>query len=175
MFLIALLCVAVGDPCVVCVDPKQSCPRAHLCARWPQRVAVTLFSREICCHAFTCVLLRGQCAGGCAVAEWRERSGGKCVSAAARSRAGCLAAEGIAQPAQHCSCRAPSITLQDRSRRHQHAARQWIPPPPRVRPEGDTSAVAFRGGPRHRALAAECLRCGEHCGGDLPPSRWTDA
>ncbi|RNC48458.1 hypothetical protein TcCL_NonESM01690 [Trypanosoma cruzi] len=112
-------------------------------ARLPQRVIVALFSREICYDAFTCVLLRGQCAGGCAVAEWRERSGGKCVSAAVKSRAERLAAEGIARPAQHLSCRAPSITLQHRSRRQQHAARQRMPPPPRVRPEGDISAVAF--------------------------------
>ncbi|RNC39958.1 hypothetical protein TcCL_NonESM10624 [Trypanosoma cruzi] len=29
----------------------------------------------MCRDAFTCVLLRGQCAGGCAIAGWRERSG----------------------------------------------------------------------------------------------------
>ncbi|PBJ80310.1 hypothetical protein BCY84_01577 [Trypanosoma cruzi cruzi] len=55
----------------------------------------------------------------------------------------------------------------------------------------DTSAVVFRGGTpcgaaacpqpsrgvrtRHRALAAECLRRGGHCGGVPPPFRWTDA
>ncbi|RNF01446.1 hypothetical protein TcG_11873, partial [Trypanosoma cruzi] len=33
--------------------------------------------------------------------EWRERSGGKCVSAAVKGRAGRLVAEGIAHPAQH--------------------------------------------------------------------------
>ncbi|EAN84043.1 hypothetical protein Tc00.1047053510233.20 [Trypanosoma cruzi] len=33
-------------------------------------------------------------------------------------------------------CRAPSITPQHRSRRHQHTARQRMPPPSRVRPEG---------------------------------------
>ncbi|RNC44564.1 hypothetical protein TcCL_NonESM05669 [Trypanosoma cruzi] len=120
------------------------------------------------------------CAGGRAVAEWRERSGGNCVSAAVKGRAGRLAAEEIAHPAQHRFCRAPSITLQDCSRCHQHAARQRMPPPPRVRPEGDTFAVAFGGGTpcgtaacpkpprrlrtRHRALAAECLRRGGHCG-----------
>ncbi|RNC33112.1 trans-sialidase, partial [Trypanosoma cruzi] len=42
---------------------------SDLSARWPQRVIVALFSREICYDAFTCVLLRGQCACGCAVAE----------------------------------------------------------------------------------------------------------
>ncbi|RNF12688.1 hypothetical protein TcG_08764, partial [Trypanosoma cruzi] len=84
-----------------------------------------------------------------------------------------LAAEGTARPAQHRSCRAPSITPQHRSRRQQHAARKRKPTPPRVRPEGDTSAVVFRGGTlcgtvacpkpprgvrtRHRALAAESL------------------
>ncbi|KAF5218194.1 hypothetical protein ECC02_008908 [Trypanosoma cruzi] len=164
---------------------------SDLSARWPQRVAVTLLSREICCHAFTCVLFRGLCTGGCAIAGWRERSGRKCVSAAVKSRAGCLAAEGTAHPTQHRSCRASNITLQDCSRRHQHAARQRMPPPPRVRPEGNVSAVAFRGvtpcgtvacpqtprrvRTRHRALAAECLRRGGHCGGVFPPSRWTDA
>ncbi|EAN83052.1 hypothetical protein Tc00.1047053510591.20 [Trypanosoma cruzi] len=164
---------------------------SDLSARWPQRVAVTVFSREICCHAFQCVLLWGQCGGGCAIAEWRERSGGKCVSAAVRSRAGCLAAEDTAHPAKHRSCRAPSITLQHRSRRHQHAARQWMPPLKRMRLEGDTSAVAFRGGTpcgkvacpqrprgvctRHRALAVEFLRRGGHCGGVFPHSMWTDA
>ncbi|ESS61449.1 hypothetical protein TCDM_10957 [Trypanosoma cruzi Dm28c] len=81
-----------------------------LSARWPQRVAATLFSREICYDAFTCVLLRGQCAGGCAIAGWRERSGRKCVGAAVKSCAGCLAAEGIARPAQHRSCLAPSLS-----------------------------------------------------------------
>ncbi|PBJ76188.1 hypothetical protein BCY84_09870 [Trypanosoma cruzi cruzi] len=84
---------------------------SDLSARWLQRVAATLFSWEICCHVFTCVLLRGQCAGGCAIAEWRERSGGNCVSAAVRSRAGCLAAEGIAHPTQRRSCLAPSLSL----------------------------------------------------------------
>ncbi|RNC61200.1 hypothetical protein TcCL_ESM00965 [Trypanosoma cruzi] len=164
---------------------------SDLSARWPQCVAVTLLSREICYDAFTGVLFRGLFTGGCAIAEWRERSGGKYVSAAVRSRAGCLAAEGTAHPAQHRSCRTSSITLQHRSRRHQHAARQWMPPPPRVRPEGDTSAVTFRGvtpcgtvacpkpprgaRTRHRALDAECLRRGRHCGGVFPPSRWTDA
>ncbi|RNC54962.1 hypothetical protein TcCL_ESM07601 [Trypanosoma cruzi] len=166
---------------------------SDLSARWLQRVAVTLLSREICYDAFPCVLLRGQCAGGCAIAGWRERRGGKCVSAAVRSRAGRLAAEGIAHPAQHRSCRAPSLShsLQHRSRRQQHAARQRMPPPPRVRPERDTSAVAFRGGTpcgtaacpkpprrvctRHRALDAGCLRQIGHCGGVLPPCRWTDA
>ncbi|RNC40022.1 hypothetical protein TcCL_NonESM10549 [Trypanosoma cruzi] len=118
---------------------------SDLSARWPQCVAVALLSREICYDAFTGVLFRGKYAGGCAIAEWRERSGGKCVSAAVKSRAGCLAAEGTAHPTQHRSCRASNITLQDRSRRHQHAARQRMPPPPRVRPEGGTSAVTFRG------------------------------
>ncbi|RNC54805.1 hypothetical protein TcCL_ESM07760 [Trypanosoma cruzi] len=164
---------------------------SDLSARWLQRVAVTLFYREICCHVFTCVLFRGQCAGGCAVAGWRERSGGRCVSAAVKGRAVCLAAEGTAHPTQHRSCRTSSITLQHRSRRHQYAARQRMPPPPRVRPEGDTSAVTFRGvtpcgtvacpkpprgaRTRHRALDAECLRRGGHRGGVFPPSRWTDA
>ncbi|RNF08550.1 hypothetical protein TcG_09878, partial [Trypanosoma cruzi] len=100
---------------------------SDLSARWLQRVAATLFSWEICYQVFTCVLLRGQCAGGCAIAEWRERSGGKCVSAAVKGRAGRLAAEGLAHPAQHRFCRASSITLQNRNRRHQHAARQWMP------------------------------------------------
>ncbi|RNC56612.1 hypothetical protein TcCL_ESM05868 [Trypanosoma cruzi] len=117
-----------------------------LSARWPQRVAVTLFSREIRCQVFTCVLLRGQCAGSCAIAGWRERSGGNCVSAAVKSRAGRLAAEGTAHPTQRRFCRASNITLQHRSPRQQHAARQRMPPPPRVRPEGNTSAVTFRGG-----------------------------
>ncbi|RNE96194.1 trans-sialidase [Trypanosoma cruzi] len=40
---------------------------------------------------------------------------------------GTMAAEGLAHPAQHRSCRASSITLQNRNRRHQHAARQWMP------------------------------------------------
>ncbi|RNC58274.1 hypothetical protein TcCL_ESM04081 [Trypanosoma cruzi] len=127
-------------------NARDGASAPDLSARWLQRVAVILISREICYDAFTCVLFRGKCAGGCAIAGWRERRGGKCVSAAVESRAGRLAAEGTAHPAQHRSCRAPSITLQHRNRRHQHAARQRMPPPPRVRPEGDTSAVAFRGG-----------------------------
>ncbi|ESS55288.1 hypothetical protein TCDM_13252 [Trypanosoma cruzi Dm28c] len=114
---------------------------------------------EICCHVFTCVLLGGQCAGGCAIAGWRERSGRKCVSAAVRSRAGCLAAEGTARPAQHRFCRASSITLQHRNRRHQHAARQRMPPPPRVRPEGTRLMLRSEGAIRvaqrlaHKLLA----------------------
>ncbi|RNC36447.1 trans-sialidase [Trypanosoma cruzi] len=72
---------------------------SDLSARWPQRVAATLFSRRICCHAFNCVLFRGQCAGDCAVAGWRERSGRNCVGAAVKGRAGRLAAEGLARPA----------------------------------------------------------------------------
>ncbi|ESS60865.1 hypothetical protein TCDM_11585 [Trypanosoma cruzi Dm28c] len=36
-----------------------------------------------------------------------------------------------------------SLSLQHLIRRQQHAARQRMPPSPRVRPEGDTSAVAF--------------------------------
>ncbi|RNC35573.1 hypothetical protein TcCL_Unassigned01541 [Trypanosoma cruzi] len=109
---------------------------SDLSALWPQRAAVALFSWEICCHVFTCVLLRRQCAGSCTIAGWMERSGGKCVSAAVSSRAGCLAAEGLAHPTQHRFCRAPSLTLQNCNRRQQHAARQRMPPPPRVRPEG---------------------------------------
>ncbi|RNC54997.1 hypothetical protein TcCL_ESM07563, partial [Trypanosoma cruzi] len=136
-------------------------------------------------------LLRRQCAGGCAVAGWMERSGRKCVSAAVKSRSGCLAAEGIAHPTQHRFCRALSLTLQNCNRRQQHAARQRMPPPPRVRPEGDTPDVAFRGGTpcgtvacpqtprgvrtRHRALAAERLRQIGHFVGVLSHSIWTDA
>ncbi|EAN84376.1 hypothetical protein TcCL_ESM05772 [Trypanosoma cruzi] len=104
---------------------------SDLSARWPQRVAVALFSREICYDAFTCVLFRGQFADGCAIAEWRERCGGKCVIAAVRSRAGRLAAEGIARPSQHRSCLAPSLshcsiladaggTQRGRGSRHRH-------------------------------------------------------
>ncbi|RNC44988.1 hypothetical protein TcCL_NonESM05318 [Trypanosoma cruzi] len=190
MFFIALLCVAVVDPCVVCVwPPKQSCPRAHLLARWPQRVAVTLFSWEICRDAFTCVLFRGQCACGCAVAEWRERSGRRCVSAAVKSHTGCLAAEGIAHPKQHRSCRAPSLTPQHRSRRHRHAARQRMPPPPRVRPEGTRLLLRFE--ESHRVaqwraqnLLAESAHDTRHwprsacflkdaAVESLPPSGWT--
>ncbi|RNC34287.1 hypothetical protein TcCL_Unassigned02933 [Trypanosoma cruzi] len=127
-----------------------------------------------------CVASGTMCCGGCAIAEWRERSGRKCVSTPVRSRAGFLAAEGIAHPTQHRSCRALYITPQHRSRHHQHAARQRMPPPPRVRPEGNTSAVAFRGGTpcgtvacpkphrgvctRHWALTAECLCRGGPCG-----------
>ncbi|RNF19110.1 hypothetical protein TcG_04245 [Trypanosoma cruzi] len=82
-------------------------------------------------------------------------------------------------------------SLQHRIRRQQHAARQRMPPPPRVRPEGNTPAVAFRGvtpcgtaacpqPPRglralHRAVDAGCLRRGRHCGGVPPPCRWMDA
>ncbi|ESS55197.1 hypothetical protein TCDM_13348 [Trypanosoma cruzi Dm28c] len=83
------------------------------------------------------------CFGDNVPAAVRLPDGGNCVSAAVKGRAGCLAAERIARPAQHRSCRASSITPQHRSRRHQHAARQRMLPPPRVRPEGDTSAVAF--------------------------------
>ncbi|RNC34213.1 trans-sialidase [Trypanosoma cruzi] len=86
------------------------------------------------------------CFGDNVPAAVRLPGGGKCVSAAVKGRAGRLAAERIALPTQHRSCRAPSITLQHRSRRHQHAARLRMPPLTRVRPEGNTSAVAFRGG-----------------------------
>ncbi|EKF38279.1 hypothetical protein MOQ_001514, partial [Trypanosoma cruzi marinkellei] len=73
------------------------------------------------------------------------------------------------------------FTLRHHGRRQQHAARQRTPSPPRVRPGGNTSAVAFRGGTscgtaapptpshgvrtRHRAVDAECLRRGGHCSG----------
>ncbi|RNF13685.1 hypothetical protein TcG_08363 [Trypanosoma cruzi] len=66
-----------------------------------------------------------------------------------------------------------------------------MPPPPQLSPEGNTTAVAFRGctpcgtvacpqtprgvRTRHRALAAECLRRGGHCGGVLSHSTWMDA
>ncbi|EKF38902.1 hypothetical protein MOQ_000881, partial [Trypanosoma cruzi marinkellei] len=102
----------------------------ELSARWRQLVAFTLFSREICCRAFTCVLFWGQCAGGCAIAGWREvreRSGQKC--------------RWVSRSGWHCPPnRAPllhgtlSHSLQHRNRRRQHAARQRMPPPPRVRP-----------------------------------------
>ncbi|RNC51796.1 trans-sialidase, partial [Trypanosoma cruzi] len=42
---------------------------SDLSARWPQCVAVTLLSREICYDAFTGVLFRGLFTGGCAIAE----------------------------------------------------------------------------------------------------------
>ncbi|EKG01760.1 hypothetical protein TCSYLVIO_007227 [Trypanosoma cruzi] len=126
-------------------NARDGASAPDLSARWLHRVAAILISREICYDAFTCVLFRGQCAGGCAVAGWRERSGGKCVGAAVKSRAGCFAAEGTAHPAQHRSCRASFITPQHRNRRHQHAARQRMPPPPRVRPEGTRLLLCFEG------------------------------
>ncbi|RNC52156.1 trans-sialidase [Trypanosoma cruzi] len=58
---------------------------------------------------------------------------------------GTMAAEGIAHPTQHRFCRASSITLQHRNRRQQHAARQRMPPPPRVRLEGTRLMLRFEG------------------------------
>ncbi|PBJ77886.1 hypothetical protein BCY84_05479 [Trypanosoma cruzi cruzi] len=132
------------------------------------------------------------CFGGNVLAAVRFPDGGNCVSAAVRNRAGRLAAEGIAHPSQRRTVGHPlSVCLQHRNRRHQHAARQRKPPLTRVRPEGDTSAVALRGGTacgtvacpkpprgactRHRALDVGCLRHEGHCGGVPPPCRWTDA
>ncbi|RNC34298.1 hypothetical protein TcCL_Unassigned02928 [Trypanosoma cruzi] len=111
-----------------------------LSARWPQRVAVTLCSRR-----YAATLLLVCCFGDNVPAAVRLPSGGKCVSAVVESRVGCLAAEGIAHPTQHRSCRASSITPQHLSRRQQHAARQRMPLPPRVRLEENASAVVFRG------------------------------
>ncbi|RNC36698.1 trans-sialidase [Trypanosoma cruzi] len=62
---------------------------SDLSARWPQCVAVALFSREICCHAFTCVVSGTMCwrLCGCRMEgeerkEVRERRGqeSRCVS-----------------------------------------------------------------------------------------------
>ncbi|EAN87762.1 hypothetical protein Tc00.1047053508071.40 [Trypanosoma cruzi] len=110
---------------------------------------------------------------------WRELRERRCQESRWASCRGGHCPPNAAPP-----CRAPSITPQHRSRRHQHTARQRMPPPPRVRPEGDTSAVAFRGvtscgtaacpkpprglRTRHRAVDAECLRRGGHRGG-IPP------
>ncbi|ESS55406.1 hypothetical protein TCDM_13128 [Trypanosoma cruzi Dm28c] len=55
--------------CFVSAAVSVGAAASDLSARWPQRVAVALFSWEICYDAFTCVLFRGQCAGSCAVAE----------------------------------------------------------------------------------------------------------
>ncbi|PBJ77090.1 hypothetical protein BCY84_07204 [Trypanosoma cruzi cruzi] len=187
MLFVALVCVAVVDPCVVCVWPQNKVVRGHTClARWPQRVAVTLFSREICRDAFTCVLFRGQCAGGCAVAGWRERSGREVRERRGQESRWVSRRGGHCPPAQHRSCRAPSITPQHRSRRQQHAARKRMPTTTTSATGRDTSAVVFRGGTlcgtvacpkpprgvrtRHRPLAAECLRL-RTCGGVSLPSR----
>ncbi|RNF09369.1 trans-sialidase [Trypanosoma cruzi] len=74
---------------------------------------------------------------------------------------GTMAAEGLAHPTQHRSCRASSITLQHRNRRQWHAARQRKPTPPRVRPEENTSAVAFRGG--NPCGTAACPQTSSRC------------
>ncbi|RNC46438.1 trans-sialidase [Trypanosoma cruzi] len=145
---------------------------------------------------YATTLSRVCCFGGNVLAAVRlpnggRGAGGKCVSAAVRSRAGCLAAEGIAHPTQHCSCRASSITLQHRYRRHQHAARQRKPPPPRVRPF--RTRLLLRSEGAHRVaqwrvqnLIAEsahdtgnwprnvCVKW-DTAVESLPPSRWTDA
>ncbi|RNC61202.1 hypothetical protein TcCL_ESM00968 [Trypanosoma cruzi] len=105
--------------------------------------------------------------------RWVSRRGGPCPPNAAPLMSGIF-----------------SITLQHLSRRQQHTARQRMPPPPRVRPGGDTSAVAFRGDnpcgtaaclktsrgvrTRQRAVAAECLRHEGRCGGVPLPSRRTE-
>ncbi|RNC36662.1 hypothetical protein TcCL_Unassigned00364 [Trypanosoma cruzi] len=108
-----------------------------LSARWPQRVAATLFFREICRNAFPCVLLRGQCAGGCAIAEWKERTGME-----VRERGG-QGSRWVSRRGGPCPPNPAlllsgtlSLTSQHLSRRHQHAERQRMPPQPRVRPEG---------------------------------------
>ncbi|KAF8299600.1 hypothetical protein TcBrA4_0052860 [Trypanosoma cruzi] len=151
-----------------------------------RRVAVTSFLGK-----YVATLSLECCFGGNVLAAVRFPDGGNCVSAAVKSRTGCLAAEGIAHPSQRRPVGHPlSVCLQHRNRRHQYAARQRMPPLTRVRPEGDTSAVALRGGTpcgtvacpkpprgvctRQRALNVGCLRHEGHCGGVPPPCRWTD-
>ncbi|RNE96301.1 hypothetical protein TcG_13069 [Trypanosoma cruzi] len=75
-------------------------------------------------------------------------------------RVGTMAAEGLAHPTQHRFCRASSITLQHRNRRHQHAARQRMPPPPRVRPEGTRLMLRFGGAHRVAQWRAQNLIAG---------------
>ncbi|RNC41697.1 hypothetical protein TcCL_NonESM08725 [Trypanosoma cruzi] len=58
LFLLHFCALLLVTPAGVRVAPKQSCSRAHLSARWPQRVAVTLFSWE-----YAVTLLRACCFG----------------------------------------------------------------------------------------------------------------
>ncbi|EAN83063.1 hypothetical protein TcCL_NonESM10308 [Trypanosoma cruzi] len=47
--------------CFVSAAVGVGAAASDLSARWPQRVSVALFSREICCHAFTCVASGTMC------------------------------------------------------------------------------------------------------------------
>ncbi|RNC42480.1 hypothetical protein TcCL_NonESM07901 [Trypanosoma cruzi] len=191
MFLIGILCVAVGDPCVVCVWPQNKVVRGLTCWHDGRSVWLSLCSLGNMPRLFyVCFVSGTMCWRLCdcrvegeAWRELRERRGQELRLVSRRG--------GHCPPNAALLLSAHTLTLQHCSRRHQHAARQRMPPPPRVRPEGDASAVAFRGGTscgtaacpkssrrartRHRALAAECLRRGGHCGGVPPHSMLTDA
>ncbi|RNC43676.1 hypothetical protein TcCL_NonESM06620 [Trypanosoma cruzi] len=86
----------------VMVHPHRTCRPDD------RSVWLPLCSRRICCHVFTCVLFRGQCAGGCAIAGWREwremreRRGQESRWVSRR--------EGLCQPTRHRFCRAPSLS-----------------------------------------------------------------
>ncbi|KAF5218184.1 hypothetical protein ECC02_008896 [Trypanosoma cruzi] len=185
MFLIALLCVAVGDPCGCACGPKTKLSEGKLVGTMAAACGChSVVSRDMLPRFYVCVASGTMCRRLCDCRmegeernEVRERRGqeSRCVS----RRGG------------HCPPNpAPllsgtlSHSLLHRIRRHQHAVRQRMPTPPRVRPEGNTSAVAFRGGTpcgtaacakpsrgartRHRPVDAGRLRRGGHRGG-VPP------
>ncbi|RNF07808.1 hypothetical protein TcG_10037 [Trypanosoma cruzi] len=93
---------------------------------------------------YVCVASRTMCRQLCDCRmegeEWREvrERRGQGSRWASRRRGDC-------PPSPAPPCRASSITPQHLSRRHQHAARQRMPPPPRVRPEGTLQLLPSEG------------------------------
>ncbi|RNC36642.1 hypothetical protein TcCL_Unassigned00342, partial [Trypanosoma cruzi] len=75
MFLIGLLCVAVGDPCGCACGPKTKLFEGSPVGTMAEACGCHSLFLGICRDSFTCLLFRGQCAGGCAIAEWKERTG----------------------------------------------------------------------------------------------------
>ncbi|PBJ78356.1 hypothetical protein BCY84_04747 [Trypanosoma cruzi cruzi] len=165
--------------CLRDVDAAAS----DLSARWLQCVAVTLFSRRTCCHVFTCVLFRGQCAGGCAVAGWRGVEG---ITWVQRSRVALGVSPRRAFPTQPSTARVGhplslrSVVVDATSTQrgsgccHRHECdRKGTPQLLRFEGGNPCGTAACPQPPRglralHRALAAECLRRGGRCGGVSP-------
>ncbi|EAN83376.1 hypothetical protein Tc00.1047053506803.14 [Trypanosoma cruzi] len=147
MFLIALLCVAVGDPCGGARGPKTKLSEGSpLCTMAAACGCQSVLSRDMPRRFYVCVASGTMCRRLCDCrmegeerrevrersgqeSRWVSRRGGHCPPNAAPLLSGTLS-----HSLQHCI------------RRRQHAAWQRMPTPPRVRPEGNTPAVAFRGG-----------------------------
>ncbi|EAN83224.1 hypothetical protein Tc00.1047053504899.30 [Trypanosoma cruzi] len=132
-FCLRVCCRGCGCVCVGRVGPMAAACGCHsvLLENMLRHFHVCVASGTVCWRLCGC-RMEGE--------EWRElrERRGQQSRWASRRRGDC-------PPSPAPPCRASSITPQHLSRRHQHAARQRMPPPPRVRPEGTLQLLPSEG------------------------------